>query len=101
MKRRPIVHRARTDDAPVWRMNGHGKVHWNYPTLVGFLNVMRFPPSLRWSIPLMLLGFGLVFVVTEYLALLETGLERAQSSVGTLALAQAARLAGVASRGSR
>ena len=48
----------------------------------------------------MLLGFGVAFVVAEYVALLESNLARARSSVASQALAQSARLAGLAGKAS-
>jgi len=59
---------------------------------------MKFPLPLRWTIPLLLLGFGLVFVFVEYIALLDNRLERARSGVADLAYYQAARVAGLAGK---
>ena len=57
---------------------------------------MNLPPPTRTSVPLLLLLFGIAFMLTNYVVLLSADVERARQSVMELARSQSARLSGLA-----
>jgi two-component system, chemotaxis family, sensor kinase Cph1 len=57
---------------------------------------MKIPPSIRTTVPVLLLLFGVAFSLGEYFLLLNANTKRAQQSVAELARSQAARLSGLA-----
>ena len=57
---------------------------------------MKIPPSIRTTVPVLLLLFGVAFSFGEYFLLLNANTKRAQQSVVELARSQAARLSGLA-----